>query len=177
MKLYKFKIGKRFKYGGIEWRIIDDFEESFLCISSNVLFNQFFDIMKNNNFAESILRKELNSFFYKHMVKCGAKEKDFLDIIINLKSCDGFTFFGESNDKISLLTRDMYLKYCKILPKMQYKWFLATAENCINSMYVRCVEPKGYTTAVPANQRCGIRPIIKLKKIATVNKIKGGGYG
>lgn len=127
MSKTKIEIGKTVKVAGEEFIVLDKFEKGVLCLSKDFVYkNTMFD-NNSNNYANSRIRKKLNSEYLKKLAGV-IGEENILETEIDLTSDDGLDDYGKITDKIGLLTSDMYRKYNRIIEKYPVNdwWWLST---------------------------------------------------
>ena len=113
------------------------------------------------------LCKYLNGEFIKKLKANGADTSALIPTTIDLTSDDGLKDYGETTQKIFLLTCDMYRKYRSVIPNLDDWWWLATAystESNGYANYARNVISDGslyYYDAYSGN--FGVRPAFYLK--------------
>lgn len=110
--------------------------------------------------------------FAQRASKCGSKANGadtsaLVPTTIDLTSDDGLKDYGETTQKIFLLTCDMYRKYRSIIPNLDDWWWLATAystESNGYTSYARNVFTDGALNSVNADYgSTGVRPAFYLK--------------
>lgn len=160
------KIGKKFKYGGIEWVKLDDTHGGALVLTVNKQANSTFGENENNNWATSSLRKSLNATIDGHFTATFLKDinkDDLIEFERDLTTDDGMTEYGTCNDLVSLYTCDEYRKYRKLIPECgEWHWTI-TADSLVYSYYVRYVYEDGTLTNCSVCLGNGVRPLCVLK--------------
>ena len=132
--------GDRFVYGGIKWVKLDDAYDGALVLAVHeqepFLFNENHTNNKENNWAESSLRRNLNKTNKNgHFTNTFLKDVDKNDLIEferDLTTDDGITDYGTCKDFISLYTCDEYRKYRKIIPECKEAHWTITAYDFAN---------------------------------------------
>ena len=121
------EIGTTKKIAGTEFIILDKVEAGVLCLSKDFIYkNTQFD-ENSNNYANSEIRKKLNTEFLKKLSD-EIGEENIIATEIDLTSDDGLDDYGKATDKVGLLTADMYRKYNRIIEKYPVDdwWWLST---------------------------------------------------
>jgi hypothetical protein len=159
MKIKDVKIGKKFKFGKIEFVKLDNAYGGCLCLTASVLFRDCFDRNGKNDWATSSFRQKLTEVI-----------GDYIDTSVlvpfdrDLTTDDGMTDYGHCTDTISLLTCDEFRKYRKFIPNCgEWHWTI-TAESLKYPSYVRGVNSGGslsYGRACSGSD--GVRPLCVLK--------------
>lgn len=125
-----------------------------------------FDEGNSNNFPKGTLCKYLNGEFVKELEANGADTSTIIPMTIDLTSDDGLKDYGETTQKIFLLTCDMYRKYRSVIPNLDDWWWLATAcstESNRCAHYVRTVLSDGSLGSGSAyDDHFGVRPAFYL---------------
>ncbi len=127
MSKTKVEIGKIVEVAGEEFIVLDKLEKGILCLSKNFAYERTVFDAKSNNYANSEIRKKLNTEYFKKLADV-IGEENILETEIDLMSDDGLDDYGKVTDKVGLLTADMYRKYNRIIEKytVDYWWWLAT---------------------------------------------------
>ena len=154
-------------YGGLDCIVLDVEQDKILVLAKESIGNMPFDEGNSNNFPKGTLCKYLNGEFIKTLKANGADTSALIPTTIDLTSDDGLKDYGETTQKIFLLTCDMYRKYRSIIPNLDDWWWLATAystESNGYATYARFVSSDGslgYGNAYLGN--IGVRPAFYLK--------------
>ena len=160
----KIEIGKTKNIGGEEFIILDVLENGVLCLSKDFAYtNTMFD-GNSNNYANSSIRKRLNTEYLKKIADA-VGEENILETEIDLTSDDGLDDYGKVTDKVGLLTIDMYRKYNRIIEKYPVNdwWWLSTPWSTPHRGYsytVRCVYLSGALNGDGCDGRSGVRPFL-----------------
>ena len=128
--------GSEVKYGHLTCVVLEDFEDSLLVLSKDSIGEMPFDAKGYNNFDISSLREYLNDGFIKELIENGADVTALCDFTIDLTSADGLKDYGNSTNRVNLLTCDMYRKYRHLIPNLDNWWWLATAYSTKSNGYV-----------------------------------------
>lgn len=154
-------------YGGLDCIVLDVEQDRILVLAKESIGNMPFDEGNSNNFPKGTLCKYLNGEFIKKLKTNGADTSALIPTTIDLTSDDGLKDYGETTQKIFLLTCDMYRKYRSIIPNLDDWWWLATAystESNGYAYYARIVNSGG---SLDSNYACigynGVRPAFYLK--------------
>lgn len=154
-------------YGGLDCIVLDVEQDRILVLAKESIGNMPFDEGNSNNFPKGTLCKYLNGEFIKKLKTNGADTSALIPTTIDLTSDDGLKDYGETTQKIFLLTCDMYRKYRSVIPNLDDWWWLATAystesNGCAGSArFVRSDGGLGYSAAYNGNY--GVRPAFYLK--------------
>ena len=154
-------------YGGLDCIVLDVEQDKILVLAKESIGNMPFDEGNSNNFPKGTLCKYLNGEFVKKLKANGADTSALIPTTIDLTSDDGLKDYGETTQKIFLLTCDMYRKYRSIIPNLDDWWWLATAystESNGYAHYARHVRSDGSLVSSSAyNGGRGVRPAFYLK--------------
>ena len=154
-------------YGGLDCIVLDVEQDKILVLAKESIGNMPFDEGNSNNFPKGTLCKYLNGEFVKKLKANGADISALIPTTIDLTSDDGLKDYGETTQKIFLLTCDMYRKYRSVIPNLDDWWWLATAYSTESNGYAsfaRYVHSDGrlyYSYAYYG--RIGVRPAFYLK--------------
>lgn len=154
-------------YGGLDCIVLDVEQDKILVLAKESIGNMPFDEGNSNNFPKGTLCKYLNGEFIKKLKANGADTSALIPTTIDLTSDDGLKDYGETTQKIFLLTCDMYRKYRSVIPNLNDWWWLATAYSTESNGYAniaRSVRSDGrlsYSFAYLG--RRGVRPAFYLK--------------
>ena len=154
-------------YGGLDCIVLDVEQDKILVLAKESIGNMPFDEGNSNNFPKGTLCKYLNGEFIKTLKANGADTSALIPTTIDLTSDDGLKDYGETTQKIFLLTCDMYRKYRSIIPNLDDWWWLATAystESNGYAYYARGVISDGCLGSYSAcSGNVGVRPAFYLK--------------
>ena len=155
-------------YGGLDCIVLDVEQDKILVLAKESIGNMPFDEGNSNNFPKGTLCKYLNGEFIKTLKANGADTSALIPTTIDLTSDDGLKDYGETTQKIFLLTCDMYRKYRSIIPNLDDWWWLATAystESNGYARYARYVDSDGSLDSDYGACRggIGVRPAFYLK--------------
>lgn len=154
-------------YGGLDCIVLDVEQDKILVLAKESIGNMPFDEGNSNNFPKGTLCKYLNGEFIKTIKANGADTSALIPTTIDLTSDDGLKDYGETTQKIFLLTCDMYRKYRSIIPNLDDWWWLATAYSTESNGYAssaRIVYSDGSLNDYSAYYgRGGVRPAFYLK--------------
>lgn len=114
-------------YGGLDCIVLDVEQDKILVLAKESIGNMPFDEGNSNNFPKGTLCKYLNGEFIKKLKANGADTSALIPTTIDLTSDDGLKDYGETTQKIFLLTCDMYRKYRSVISNLDNWWWLATA--------------------------------------------------
>lgn len=154
-------------YGGLDCIVLDVEQDKILVLAKESIGNMPFDEGNSNNFPKGTLCKYLNGEFIKKLKANGADTSALIPTTIDLTSDDGLKDYGETTQKIFLLTCDMYRKYRSVIPNLNDWWWLATAYSTESNGYAylaRDVYSDGCLYSSTAyNGGFGVRPAFYLK--------------
>lgn len=154
-------------YGGLDCIVLDVEQDKILVLAKESIGNMPFDEGNSNNFPKGTLCKYLNGEFIKKLKANGADTSALIPTTIDLTSDDGLKDYGETTQKIFLLTCDMYRKYRSVIPNLDDWWWLATAYSTESNGYAnnaRCVVSDGSLDDGRAYYgHRGVRPAFYLK--------------
>ena len=159
-----FEPKQEFTMGGIAWTVSQTGERWVKCITSECVEERAFDTRNQNDFGASSLRDYLNGAFFRRLIKAGAPEEMFEEIVIDLTADDGLKKYGNDRARIGLITCDEYRELRENIPPLPNDWWwTATPDSPINS-FVRYVRSDGslnnYYAYIGYN---GVRPLCNLK--------------
>lgn len=126
-------------YGGLDCIVLDVEQDRILVLAKESIDNMPFDEDNSNNFSKGTLCKYLNEEFIKNLKANGADTSALIPTTIDLTSDDGLKDYGETTQKIFLLTCDMYRKYRSIIPNLDDWWWLATAYSTESNRYANII--------------------------------------
>mgnify|MGYP001634906817 FL=1 len=154
-------------YGGLDCIVLDVEQDKILVLAKESIGNMPFDEGNSNNFPKGTLCKYLNGEFIKKLKANGADTSALIPTTIDLTSDDGLKDYGETTQKIFLLTCDMYRKYRSVIPNLDDWWWLATAYSTESNGYAllaRFVSSDGGLYCYVAyGGNFGVRPAFYLK--------------
>lgn len=154
-------------YGGLDCIVLDVEQDKILVLAKESIGNMPFDEGNSNNFPKGTLCKYLNGEFIKKLKANGADTSALIPTTIDLTSDDGLKDYGETTQKIFLLTCDMYRKYRSVIPNLDDWWWLATAYSTESNGYAyfaRIVISDGSLDGSSAyDGYIGVRPAFYLK--------------
>jgi hypothetical protein len=154
-------------YGGLDCIVLDVEQDKILVLAKESIGNMPFDEGNSNNFPKGTLCKYLNGEFIKTLKANGADTSALIPTTIDLTSDDGLKDYGETTQKIFLLTCDMYRKYRSVIPNLDDWWWLATAYSTESNGYAvvaRLVRSGGRLRSHGAYRGgIGVRPAFYLK--------------
>ena len=160
-QLSEISVGETFKLGDLEFVVLEHNDET-----TNVILKDFWKTTtfdgNTNNYANSSIRKALNSDFYNKLVNLIGKD-NIVKHIVDLMSDDGRNDYGRVEDYVSLLTCDMCRKYVYTLDKYRPNswWWLATPYSTKSNGYdfaVRVVDVGGSLSISSCFNNFGVRP-------------------
>lgn len=154
-------------YGGLDCIVLDVEQDKILVLAKESIGNMPFDEGNSNNFPKGTLCKYLNGEFIKKLKANGADTSALIPTTIDLTSDDGLKDYGETTQKIFLLTCDMYRKYRSVIPNLDDWWWLATAYSTESNGYAYLARFVGSDGSLDSGYACGgsggVRPAFYLK--------------
>lgn len=127
MTLSKVEAGKTFKTGTMEHIVLEQLPDGkTVCLSKDIVEFMAYD-KKKGIYTNSNIRKYLNSKFLDKLAKEVGAE-NIIEHTVDLTSDEGSKKYGSVQDKVSLLTCELFRKYNEILEKYNPGrwWWLAT---------------------------------------------------
>lgn len=154
-------------YGGLDCIVLDVEQDKILVLAKESIGNMPFDEGNSNNFPKGTLCKYLNGEFIKKLKANGADTSALIPTTIDLTSDDGLKDYGETTQKIFLLTCDMYRKYRSVIPNLDDWWWLATAYSTESNGYARSARTVDSDGSLDSDYAYygdgGVRPAFYLK--------------
>lgn len=154
-------------FGGLDCVVLDVEKDKVLVLAKESIGNMPFDENNSNNFPNGTLCKFLNGDFIKKLKANGADVSAIIPTTIDLTSDDGLKDYGETTQKVFLLTCDMYRKYRSLIPNLDDWWWLATAYSTESNGYAylaRYVLSDGSLGSdIAFSGDSGVRPAFYLK--------------
>lgn len=154
-------------YGGLDCIVLDVEQDRILVLAKESIGNMPFDEGNSNNFPKGTLCKYLNGEFIKKLKANGADTSALIPTTIDLTSDDGLKDYGETTQKIFLLSCDMYRKYRSVIPNLDNWWWLATAYSTESNGYANLARSVGSDGSLLSdgayNGYFGVRPAFYLK--------------
>lgn len=154
-------------YGGLDCIVLDVEQDKILVLAKESIGNMPFDEGNSNNFPKGTLCKYLNGEFIKKLKANGADTSALIPTTIDLTSDDGLKDYGETTQKIFLLTCDMYRKYRSVIPNLDDWWWLATAYSTESNGYAHYARTVYSDGCLGSDYACyggrGVRPAFYLK--------------
>lgn len=174
--LTTIKTGETFTYGGVHWVKLEETavtknDSTTLVLALESVFDRAFG--EENKWAQSSLRKELNSEFINALIAEGAEESAFASMTVDLTAEDGLDDYGTTMDRIALISCNQYRKYRRIIPNLDSWWWTVTPFSCESnghSYLVRYVYSDGTLSNASAyiGYR-GVRPFCNLNSEVLVS--------
>lgn len=154
-------------FGGLDCIVLDVEKDKVLVLPKESIGNMPFDENNSNNFPNGTLCKFLNGDFVEKLKKNGADVSAIIPTTIDLTSDDGLKDYGETTQKVFLLTCDMYRKYRYIIPNLNDWWWLATAYSTESNGYAYSARDVYSDGGLGGSIACyghgGVRPAFYLK--------------
>ena len=127
MTLAKIQVGNTFNTGTMEHIVLEHLPDGkTVCLSKDIVEFMAYD-KKKGIYTNSNIRKYLNSKFLDKLAKEVGAE-NIIEHTVDLTSDEGSKKYGSVQDKVSLLTCELFRKYHDILEKYNPGrwWWLAT---------------------------------------------------
>lgn len=163
----KIALSSVINFGGLDCIVLDVKKDKVLVLAKESIGNMPFDENSSNKFPDGTLCKFLNGEFIKKLKANGADVSAIIPTTIDLTSDDGLKDYGETTQKVFLLTCDMYRKYRSLIPNLDNWWWLATAYSTESNGYAdlaRVVYSGGSLSSSSAYiGNNGVRPAFYLK--------------
>lgn len=154
-------------FGGLDCIVLDVEKDKVLVLAKESIGNMAFDENNSNNFQNGTLCKFLNGDFIKKLKANGADVSAIITTTIDLTSDDGLKDYGETTQKVFLLTCDMYRKYRSLIPNLDNWWWLATAYSTESNGYAHLARIVYSGGSLGDGTACigyrGVRPAFYLK--------------
>lgn len=154
-------------FGGLDCIVLDVEKDKVLVLAKESIGNMAFDENNSNNFQNGTLCKFLNGDFIKKLKANGADVSAIITTTIDLTSDDGLKDYGETTQKVFLLTCDMYRKYRSLIPNLDNWWWLATAYSTESNGYASNARSVYSVGSLGSSVACfgiiGVRPAFYLK--------------
>ena len=156
--------GEHFVYGKKNCVVLEHMDDGTLCMVLDEGFKSAFG--ENNNFAESELRKKLNTEYLDEWVKNGANRESFVLMQVDLTANDGLKDYGTCKCFLAPRTCDQHRKYRYLIPnpKEDLEW-TATAYSTKGNGYsdnAYLVTATGGLYSYYVYPAYGVRPLFKL---------------
>lgn len=154
-------IGDVIEIAGIKWEILDKTVDGYFAITESIFNDSMEFDSKSNNWANSDLRKYLNTEFVEKIEEELGNDS-LVEFKRDLLSLDGQTEYGTCMDKVSMLSVDEYRKYRKYLPNMDKWWWLISSWSTPCNGYekqVSVISPSGYFFNYYCNVSRCVRPV------------------
>ncbi len=167
VRLGERAIGETFKVGSHEFIVLEQIGEQTVVIMRGLLQDDVRFGKNNNDFRESNVLPILREFAKEIEAIVGVG--NLIEHEVDLTSDDGLKDYGITEEKVSLLTTDLYRKYVDILDmdRLDAWWWLVTPHSTKrheNNLWVKCVSPSGNVdTSIYGNEYGGVRPFCILK--------------
>lgn len=153
------KNGTIVEINGHKWKVLDQTEKGVMCICENICERKF--DTKTNNYANSDIRKYLNTEFLKELeVAVGAE--NIISFERDLISLCGLKEYGTCEDKVSLISVDEYRKYREFLPRTGKWWWTLTPDSVASNgdeSWVNIVSPYGNFNCGNCRNYFCVRPV------------------
>ena len=172
-ELGKVAPGKVIKAGKYEFIVFKQMGDRTACLMRYALDKRRKFDDNTVNYADSSIRKFLNTEFYEELAKeVGAD--NILEHAVDLTTEDGLKLYGSVTDKVSLITDQMYRDNRDVIgPNLDAWWWTATAcskqETCT---FVRAVSNDGILGYYDYGIVGGVRPFCILKSNILVSEVE-----
>lgn len=133
------KMGESMEIAGILWsKFAEDENGNAYMLADDITGKSEFG-KNNNNWKKSIIRNEILQDLYVKMVKEIGAENMIL-FKTDLFSHDGLRDYGEVEERISILTYDLYRNNRENIKKIDKSYWLATPDSTPSGCGGRCVQ-------------------------------------
>lgn len=155
-KFKDLKPGEEFTRGNVTYVALGEEQGGILAVAVEPLRNIPFDTDDKNDWRTSSLRKYLNGEYLEKNLDPDA----LMTFTSDLTSDDGMTDYGTSEDRVFLLSADLYRKYRYRLPKWNTWVWLITSDSCLEEYanFERFVSTDGSLGSTIANYGFGAAP-------------------
>lgn len=151
------------KIAGVEFVVLEVSGDTVALITKESIGN--FQFGNNNNWAESYIRKELNTGEFYKKISAAVGKENITEHKVDLTANDGLKDYGSCRDKISILTCDLYRRYRDCLPNCGRVCYLATADSTKSNEDSRLVCVVSWSGALlwhDCGYSYGVRPFLIL---------------
>ena len=158
-------VGKRIRFGDMEWTVLDQDEDRLFIISNTLLPDEYeFDHDGRNVWAKSSLRDDLHKWLEEWSEASGVE--DYLLSMSTASMNEAAEVLGTSTDRVRLLTLEEQLRYRRLgyLPKYNdWQWTITAYRHTAYSAWF--VTTSGYVTTSTASNanRCAPNVCISLE--------------
>lgn len=163
------QMGESISIAGIMWsKFAEDDEKNAYMLADEKVCKMNFG--KNNNWRESPIREELNERLYKEIKK--ELGENALIIQTDLFSHDGLRDYGKCEDRVSLLTYDLYRNNRENIKSFKQSFWTSTPNSTpsgCGSGRVRCVSSDGDVGCSWCDCSGAVRPFFILKSDAFIS--------
>lgn len=137
-------VGKRIRFGDMEWTVLEQDEDRLFIISSTLLPDEYeFDHDGRNVWAKSSLRDDLHRWLEEWSEASGVE--DYLLSMSTVSMNEAAEALGTSTDRVRLLTLEEQLRYRRLgyLPKYDdWQWTITAYRS--SATYAWLVYASGY---------------------------------
>lgn len=127
-------VGKRIRFGDMEWTVLDQDEDGLFIISNTLLPDEYeFDHDGRNVWAKSSLRDDLHKWLEEWSEANGME--DYLLSMNTVSMNEAAEVLGTSTDRVRLLTLEEQLRYRRLgyLPKYNdWQWTITAHRSLAN---------------------------------------------
>lgn len=169
-KIADLKPGTRFIYGRKNCMMLDHLERGTLCMvldSVNCKFG------KNNNYAESKLKEDLNGSYLDNWLNNGACFTDFVEMEVDLTADDGLDDYGKCRCFLAPRTCEQHRKYRKLIPNPSELEWTATACSTVSDDYKQIIKRVSSDGSLICSNyvynAIGVRPLFILNPSVLLN--------
>lgn len=164
-RIKEYYQGERFVYGKKNCMVLEHMNDGTLCMVLDEDFKSKFG--KNNNFAESELRKKLNGEYLDEWVKSGVIKENFVLTKVDLAAHDGLKDYGTCECFLAPRTCEQHRTYRELIPNPVRSEWTATAFSTASNgckTTVTQVYSDGAIYWYYAFDANGVRPLFKLNR-------------
>lgn len=158
-------VGKRIRFGGMEWTVLDQDEDRLFIILSSLLPDEYeFDHDGRNVWAKSSLRDDLHKWLEEWSEANGVE--DYLLSISTASMNEAAEVLGTSTDRVRLLTLEEQLRYRRLgyLPKYDdWQWTITAPRLTANYAWIVSTSGSVDTYRADNANRCAPSVCISLE--------------
>ena len=164
-------VGKRIRFGDMEWTVLDQDEDRLFIISNTLLPDEYeFDHDGRNVWAKSSLRDDLHRWLEEWSEANGVE--DYLLSMSTASMNEAAEVLGTSTDRVRLLTLEEQLRYRRLgyLPKYDdWQWTITAARSTAGDAWI--VNASGYVYNDYASYAKGCAPSVCISLEAPFERI------
>lgn len=158
-------VGKRIRFGDMEWTVLDQDEDRLFIISNTLLPDEYkFDHDGRNVWAKSSLRDDLHRWLEEWSEASGVE--DYLLSMNTVSMNEAAEVLGTSTDRVRLLTLEEQLRYRRLgyLPKYNdWQWTITAYRSTAHIAWFVYASGSVYTYSASYALRCAPSVCISLE--------------